>query len=128
VRLAFTYGWRVRSEALPLTKAQADLEEGTLRLEVGTTKNRDGRLVYLAPDLKAGLAEQLARVRTLEREMSRVVPFVFPHLRGRFKGQRRASFWHPWGRAYAKAGVSGKRVHDLRRSAVQNMVNVNISS
>src|SRR5262245_29125646 len=103
---------------LPLNKAQVDLEEGTLRLEVGTTKNRDGRLVYLTLELKSGLAEQLARVRTLEQELNRGVPIVFRHLRGRFKGQRRTSHWYPWGRAYAKAGVSDKRLHDLRRSAV----------
>jgi integrase len=63
--IGYTYGWRVRSEVLTLNKAQVDLREGTLRLQPGRTKNRDGRLVYLTPELKVGLAEQLARVQAL---------------------------------------------------------------
>jgi hypothetical protein len=42
--LAYTYGWRMRKEVLALQRRQLDLEAGTLRLEPGTTKNRDGRL------------------------------------------------------------------------------------
>lgn len=40
---AYQVGWRVRSEILPLTWRQIDLETGTVRLEVGTTKNGKGR-------------------------------------------------------------------------------------
>jgi integrase len=40
---AFFTGWRVRSEVLPLTWAQVDEREQIVRLEVGTTKNREGR-------------------------------------------------------------------------------------
>jgi integrase len=127
VRIAFLYGWRVRSEVLPLTKAQVDLEIGTLRLEPGRTKNGDARIVYLTPELKAELIEQLARVRSLERELGQVIHFVFPHLRGRFKGQRWTTIQWPWQKACARAGVAGRRPHDLRRSAVRNMVNVGIS-
>jgi integrase len=66
VRIGYTYGWRLRSEVLTLTKGQVDLPAGTLRLMPGSTKNRAGRVVYLTDDLKAGIAEQLARVRTLD--------------------------------------------------------------
>src|SRR2546427_11188404 len=45
--IAFLYGWRITSEVLTLTKAQVDLEVGTLRLEPGSTKNQEGRLVFL---------------------------------------------------------------------------------
>ena len=64
-----------------LTRSQVDLETGTLRLAPGSTKNGDGRLVYLTPELRVSLAEQLARVRTLERELEGI-PHVFPALRG----------------------------------------------
>jgi hypothetical protein len=47
VRIGYVYGWRIDSEVLTLTHRQVELEAGTLRLEPGTTKNRDGRLVYL---------------------------------------------------------------------------------
>jgi len=89
VRIGHTFGWRVTSEVLLLTKAQLDMNAGTLRLEPGTTKNRDGRFVYLTDDLRTALVDQLANVRTLERQTSRVIPWVFPHLEGRFKGEKR---------------------------------------
>jgi integrase len=58
-RIAYVYGWRLTDEVLPLTRSQVDLEARTLRLEPGSTKNGDGRIVYLTPELKAGLADQL---------------------------------------------------------------------
>jgi hypothetical protein len=48
-RIAFVFGRRIKSEVLPLTTRQVDLQAGTLRLETGTTKNDDGRVVYLPP-------------------------------------------------------------------------------
>ena len=42
----------IRSEVLRLTWLQVDLEAGTVRLEVGTTKNKDGRLIYLTEELR----------------------------------------------------------------------------
>jgi hypothetical protein len=49
VTIEHTYGWRCQSEVLTLERRQLDLEAGTLRLDHGTTKNKDGRLVYLTP-------------------------------------------------------------------------------
>ena len=60
VRLLHTYEWRSYSEALTLQRRQLDLEAGTLRLGPGTTKNDDGRLVYLT---------QVGRVEALQRQM-----------------------------------------------------------
>jgi len=81
--IAFLYGWRIPSEMLTLTKAKVDLEAGTLRLEPGSTKNREGRLVFLTLELRADIPDQLARVKALEREMSTIIPWLFPHLHGR---------------------------------------------
>jgi len=67
VLIGYTYGWRLRSEVPTLTKAQVDLEVGTMRLEPGSTKNAEDRMVYLTAELKASIAGQLARVKTLER-------------------------------------------------------------
>lgn len=55
-----------------------DLEAGTLRLEPGTTKNDEGRTVYLTPDLKAALAGQVARVEALQKRLGRIIPWLFP--------------------------------------------------
>ena len=49
VDLAYTYGWRIRDEVLTLERRHVDLDAGTIRLDPGTTKNDDGRLVYLPP-------------------------------------------------------------------------------
>jgi integrase len=62
LRLPFTFayhmGWRAQSEVLLLTWQQVDLEIGAVRLEVGSTKNKDGRLIYLAQELRALLEAQ----------------------------------------------------------------------
>ena len=110
-----------------LERRPLDLEAGTLRLDTGSTKNDDGRLVYLPPDLKAQLAAQVERVRALERELGRIIPHLFPHLSGTHKGERRRDFRKAWATACRKAGVPGKIRHDFRRTAVRNMVNMGVA-
>jgi integrase len=111
----------MQSEVLTLERRYVDLAVGTLRLEPGTTKNGAGRLVYLTPELKAALVAQLVRVDTLQRQLGQIIPFVFPHLRGRHKGGRIRDFRMAWVSACKAAGVAGRRRHDLRRTAVRNM-------
>ena len=41
---------------------------------------KDGRIVYMTPDLGRLVTAQVARVRELEREMGRIIPWLFPHL------------------------------------------------
>ena len=43
--VAKTFGWRMASEIFPLGRRLLDLARGTLRLDPGTTKNDDGRVV-----------------------------------------------------------------------------------
>jgi integrase len=121
IAIAHTYGWRIRSEVLPLGRRHLDVKAATLRLEPGTTKNRDGRIVYLTPDLKSLLAAQLARVDALQRELGRVVPHLFPHFTGRRRGEERRGFRKAWRTACRKAGVPDRILHDFRRTAVRNM-------
>src|ERR1043166_8584943 len=103
--IAYTYGWRMQSEVLTLERRQVDAETGTLRLEPGTTKNDDGRLVYLTPERKTLLAAELEPVRALEKKLGRIIPFVFPHLRGRRRGERIGDFRKAWLAACKQAGV-----------------------
>jgi hypothetical protein len=50
---------------LTFERRRLDLEAGTLRLDPEVTKNDDGRLVYLTPELTALLATQVGRVKEL---------------------------------------------------------------
>jgi integrase len=127
VDLAYRFGWRVRSEVLTLERRHLDLGAGTLRLDPGTTKNDEGRLVYLPIDLKAQLAAQVERVRTLERQTGSIVPYLFPRLRGRLRGRRVRDFRKAWETACRKAGVPGMLRHDFRRTAVRNLVNAGVA-
>jgi len=109
VAIAFTFGWRVRSEVLSLERRHVDLKAGLLRLDPGATKNKDGRVVYLTPELQALVAEQLARVDALgarlakERQLDHViVPYLFPHLAGPHRGGRIEEFRRRGGRPLSK--------------------------
>jgi integrase len=139
VTIAHTFGWRMQSEVLILELRQVDLEAGTIRLDPGQTKNDDGRLVYLTPELKTLLTAQVDRVMALMRARSTVIPYLFPHLKGRFAARRIRDFRKTWATACKRAGFAvtveenGKKVirplfirHDFRRTAVRNMVNLGI--
>ena len=119
--ISYTFGWRMQSEVLSLELRQLDLEAGTLSLDPGRTKNGEGRIVALTPDLTLLLAEQLDRVKTLSKKLGRIVPYLFPHLSGRFAGQQRRDFRRAWATSCRQANVSGMLRHDLRRTAVRNM-------
>jgi integrase len=129
VTIAYTYGWRMQSEVLTLPLSQVDLDAGTLRLAPGTTKNDDGRMVYLTPELVRLLGEQVERVKALNRRRKQITPYLFPHLGGRqdLDGQRIKNFAKAWETACRKAGLPKMLRHDFRRSAVRNMVNRGVS-
>jgi integrase len=113
---AYVAGWRVRSELLTRQKLHVDLQHGWLRLEPGETKNGDGRVFPLTPELRAILERQLARTSKVEREIGEVIPWLF-HRDGKpIKVFRRA-----WITACKKAGVPERIPHDLRRTAVRNL-------
>jgi integrase len=122
VAIAKTYGWRADSEILPLRRREhLDLTAGTLRLDPGMAKNDEGRLVVLIPEIYAALAGQVERVEALSRRLGRVIPWLFPHLTGRWAGAQRKGFRKAWATACRTAGVPGRLVHDLRRTAVRDM-------
>src|SRR5262249_14715559 len=114
VTIAYTFGWRMQSEILSLERRQLDLAAGTLRLEPGTTKNNEGRVVYLTPELKALLSGQLERVETLQKRLGKIVPYLFPFLAGEQRaGQQRTDFRRAWAGACRAAGVPGMLRHDF---------------
>src|SRR5205823_4732448 len=65
--VAYWTGWR-KGELLRLERRQVDLDAGTLRLDPGTTKNKEGRVVYLPPEALAALKAWDGKTVALERE------------------------------------------------------------
>ena len=118
VTFAFLTGWRILSEVLPLRWSQVDLDAGIVRLEPGTTKNREGREFPIGalPELQTLLETQRAYTRAIEREQGAVIPYVFH--RG---GRPIKSFRKVWASASRRAGLVGMLPHDFRRTAVRNL-------
>ena len=93
-----------------------DLKAGWLRLEPGETKNGEGRLFPMSPDLRAVSKRQEARTLTVERTTSTVVPWVFHR-----NGKPIRSLYDVWRPACQEAGIPGPLMHDSRRTAVRNL-------
>lgn len=123
VEAAYITGWR-RGEIRSLTWSRVDNERGVIRLEPGTTKNDEGREFPFAahPRLAALLAEQRERTSALEKASGRICPWVFHR-----NGHPVAWYYQSWHTACEKAEVPGRLVHDLRRSAVRNLVRAGVS-
>ena len=78
VRFAHITGWRSLSEILPLQWNQVDFADETIRLEPGTTKNKQGRIFPMTVELRHLLEEQWAKHNQLLEEGSDC-PWVFPY-------------------------------------------------
>lgn len=118
VTFAYKTGWRV-SEITSLTWKQVDVDNGIVRLESGTTKNKEGRMVYLDDELLTIFKQQ----RDCRTQHKKLLPYVFVNETGT---DRIRDFRGSWERACNEAGIGKKLFHDFRRTAVRNMVRANI--
>lgn len=123
VEAAYITGWR-RGELRGLRWSQVDWDSGTIRLERGTTKSGEPRSFPFGahPRLEALIREQRARTTAFERKHSVVCPWVFHR-----SGHQVTWYYDGWRTACEKAGVPGRLLHDLRRSAVRNLVRAGAS-
>src|SRR6266571_725187 len=116
--LTFGYFTGAREgEVLSLKWDQVDLEARTVHLEPGSTKNDQARTIPLNSELLETLKTQKS-TRDLR----------FPDCQYVFyrKGKRIGNFQRAWKSACKRAGVTGRLFHDLRRSAVRNMVRAGV--
>ena len=108
VEVGRTYGWRV-GELLNLRVSQIDLLGHTLRLEPGTTKNREGREVTMTTTVFE-LLRQCCQGKRAE-------DYVFT----REDGSRVKYFRRTWKTVTKNARVPNLLFHDLRRTAARNL-------
>jgi integrase len=104
-------GWRL-SEIAKLTWSQVDRTAGIVRLEVGEIKNNEARTGYLDEELKAIFERQWDLTKKL-------LPFVFLSRTGNDRIKR---FDKVWEKACRDAKIGVIIFHDLRRTAVRNLV------
>ena len=102
-------GWRAQ-EILSLTWKKVDLHQGIVRLHPGETKNEEGRTCHLTEELKSTL-----RSLFINRRLD--CPYVFSR-----SGSKIGRYDKVWKTACRKAGLRGKLFHDLRRTAVRNLI------
>ena len=112
ITMAFYTGCR-RGEILSLKWSQVDLNRRLIRLNPGETKNREGRVVYMGEELYEALAELKA-----QRDWS------WPDCESVFtrSGEPIKSFKKAWRSTCKAVGLEDLLFHDLRRSAVRNLV------
>jgi integrase len=97
---------------------------GVIRLDADEVKNAAGKSFPFAshPSLARLLVKQMEWVDALQKERKQVIKWLFPRVDGRQLGQ----FHKQWTAACREAGVPGKVPHDLRRTAVRNLVRAGV--
>jgi integrase len=113
VTFLYFSGWRV-SEMRTLEWRDVDLAGREVRLRPEVSKNKDRRVLPLRGELLE-IVESARDVRRMD------CPFVFHD-----EGEPIGDFRKAWKTACKKAKLSGIMVHDLRRTAVRNMVRAGI--
>jgi integrase len=125
VQFAYITGWRIPSEVRPLQWRHVDFEARVVRLDPHATKNDEGRTFPFTDALQELLEAQKAAHDRLKAEEV-LCPWVFHRTGKKVKGKRITRFTKAWRKACEKAGSPGRIPHDLRRTAVRNLVRAGI--
>jgi integrase len=107
LEIYYTYGWR-KSELIRMRVNQIDLKARVIRLEPGTTKNREGREVFMTDTVHMLLTE-CAHGKNPDS-----------YLFTREGGKPVLEFKQAWKKMCDAAGIV-LLLHDLRRTAARNL-------
>lgn len=121
IRPLFVVGYHVGArlgELLSLRWEQVDLNVNRIVLNAGTTKNEEGRALPIYGEMSYWLSLQ----KEAQAHLHPDCPFVFQR-----NGVKVGEFYKSWRSACKRAGVPGLLFHDLRRTAVRNMIRAGIS-
>jgi len=113
ISFGYKSGWRI-SEVTSLTWAQVDLNEGIVRLEVGSTKNKEARNFYLDDELN-----EVFKVQFINQKLG--CPYVFHR-----DGFKIKEFRGSWQKACKEAKIGKRLFHDFRRTAARNRARAGI--
>jgi integrase len=119
VHLAYLTGWR-KGEILDLQWRHVDFKAGELRLDPGSTKNGEARVIEFTPEMLTLLEAHKKRI-----PKGTFSPWVFTQPNG--KRVRDWTLRRPWKAACIAAGIKGPRkYHSFRRTGARNMVRAGI--
>jgi len=121
VQFGYLCGWR-KSEIASLRWADVDMLGKVIRLRPEHSKNGQGRVLALEGALWNIIARQWAQREYQKPDKTVGISLYVFHRRGKPIGDIRKS----WDAACITAKVEGRLFHDLRRTAVRNMVRAGV--